>query len=152
MEIGLRPGLETDVSLLLECREALRPYAVQTYGTWDEAAQDAYVRDRLAREMVQVIEADGEAVGMLVTEESDAETVIQNILVLPTRQNQGIGSRVLGDLLAEAHAHGRAVRLRVMKVNPARRLYERLGFVVTVETETHWLMLSPPPEAASDGS
>jgi len=35
------------------------------------------------------------------------------------------------------------VRLRVFRVNPARRFYERLGFVTTGETETHVLMEHP---------
>jgi hypothetical protein len=32
------------------------------------------------------------------------------------------------------------VKLRVLKVNPARRLYERLGFIHKGETPTHYLM------------
>ena len=35
------------------------------------------------------------------------------------------------------------VELQVLKVNPARRLYGRLGFQVTGETETHYLMQRP---------
>ncbi len=35
------------------------------------------------------------------------------------------------------------VRLQVIKGNPARNLYERLGFTVTGETDTHLLMLRP---------
>jgi phosphoribosyl 1,2-cyclic phosphodiesterase len=41
------------------------------------------------------------------------------------------------ELLAEARTAGLPVRLRVFRVNPAQRLYRRLGFVVTGETETH---------------
>jgi hypothetical protein len=33
----------------------------------------------------------------------------------------------------------------VLKANLARRLYERLGFVVVGETETHHLMEARPP-------
>jgi ribosomal protein S18 acetylase RimI-like enzyme len=40
------------------------------------------------------------------------------------------------------------VTLQVLKVNPARRLYERLGFRVTGETPTHFLMLHEHGEPA----
>jgi ribosomal protein S18 acetylase RimI-like enzyme len=37
----------------------------------------------------------------------------------------------MADLLAEADARGVPVRLDVFEANPARRLYERLGFQET---------------------
>jgi ribosomal protein S18 acetylase RimI-like enzyme len=37
------------------------------------------------------------------------------------------------DLIDEADAAGKAVSIHVEKNNPARRLYERLGFVVAGE-------------------
>lgn len=43
-------------------------------------------------------------------------------------------------LLQEAFDQYLPVRLRVLKVNPARRLYERLGFKVVEEADTHYLM------------
>jgi len=44
-------------------------------------------------------------------------------------------------LLAEADQRGKPVALRVLKVNiRARDLYQRLGFGVTGETDTHYIM------------
>jgi hypothetical protein len=43
-------------------------------------------------------------------------------------------------LVVAADAKGLPARLRVLRVNPARQLNERLGFVVTGQTETHFLM------------
>ena len=51
-------------------------------------------------------------------------------------------------LLDEGRTRGVPVELQVIKVNPARGLYERLGFVVAGESETHWEMHWEPP---SDG-
>jgi ribosomal protein S18 acetylase RimI-like enzyme len=34
--------------------------------------------------------------------------------------------------------------LTILKVNPARRLYERLGFTVVGETETHFRLEARP--------
>ena len=52
---------------------------------------------------------------------------------------------VIGELLAEADERNVQVELRVLKVNPAKSLYERLGFAVFDETETHYRMRWPSP-------
>lgn len=62
---------------------------------------------------------------------------------MPAYQRRGIGAAILRDVIAEARAGGHAVALRVLKVNPARRLYERLGFAVVGESDTHYLMRTP---------
>jgi RimJ/RimL family protein N-acetyltransferase len=56
------------------------------------------------------------------------------------RQRQGIGTSVIQQVLDEARRSGKPVALQVLKVNPARRLYERLGFSVTGENETLYFM------------
>jgi ribosomal protein S18 acetylase RimI-like enzyme len=44
-------------------------------------------------------------------------------------------------IISEAESLGLPVRLRVMKVNPrAKAFYERLGFTVISEIETHFTM------------
>jgi ribosomal protein S18 acetylase RimI-like enzyme len=58
------------------------------------------------------------------------------IAVLPKWLGQGIGGRMLTQVLEDARAVHPAVVLSVREANPARRLYERLGFVV-VETTTN---------------
>ena len=63
---------------------------------------------------------------------------LYGIHVLPAWQSRGIGSSILDSLKAEATARDVPFRLRVLKVNPrAKALYERHGFRVTEETETH---------------
>jgi ribosomal protein S18 acetylase RimI-like enzyme len=47
--------------------------------------------------------------------------------------------------MAEAFDRGIPIALQVLRSNhPAKRLYERLGFEVTGETETHYLMQARP--------
>lgn len=58
------------------------------------------------------------------------------IAALPEQVGQGIGGRLLAQLLEDASAIHPAVVLSVREANPARRLYERSGFVV-VETTTN---------------
>jgi ribosomal protein S18 acetylase RimI-like enzyme len=47
---------------------------------------------------------------------------------------------VLSRILAAAAAKGKPVELSVLKNNPARRLYDRLGFAVVTEDEMKYYM------------
>ena len=51
------------------------------------------------------------------------------IAVLPEHTNRGVGTRLLARLLEAARAVYPAVVLSVRATNPARRLYQRVGFV-----------------------
>jgi ribosomal protein S18 acetylase RimI-like enzyme len=52
---------------------------------------------------------------------------------MPPYQRQGIGTSLIRDVIGEAQAAGLALRISAATINPARRLYERLGFVLTGE-------------------
>ena len=70
------------------------------------------------------------------------------IAVLPEQIGQGIGGRLLARLLEDARPVHRAVVLSVREANPARRLYERLGFAVVEMTTNRvggrsYVMLKP---------
>ena len=70
---------------------------------------------------------------------------LANIQVLPEWQGRGLGSRIVELVAAIAHARGRTLVLRVLKVNPrAQRFYERLGLQVTGDQQHHWSMALPP--------
>jgi ribosomal protein S18 acetylase RimI-like enzyme len=58
------------------------------------------------------------------------------VAMIPEWIGHGIGGRLLARLLEDARLAHPAVALSVREANPARRLYERLGFVV-VETITN---------------
>jgi GNAT superfamily N-acetyltransferase len=60
----------------------------------------------------------------------DAATPELAIGVAPAARGSGLGTALLARLLADAREQGTAaVSLSVRESNPARRLYERLGFV-----------------------
>ena len=63
--------------------------------------------------------------------------------MLPAYQGRGIGTALIMALVTEANQQRVPLTLQVLKVNPARRLYERLGFVVRDETAMHWPMTPP---------
>ena len=65
-----------------------------------------------------------------------------SIGVAPTSRGRGIGTRLLEALVEAARADGHpAISLSVEPDNPARRLYERTGFVRVADDGGAWTML-----------
>ena len=87
-----------------------------------------------------LIERAGEAVGRLYLERRQGEHHIIDIALLPERRGQGYGTALLADLLDEAAAAGKPMTIHVEKFNPARRLYDRLGFVSVEDQGVYDLM------------
>jgi ribosomal protein S18 acetylase RimI-like enzyme len=110
----------------------MRPY-VQELTVWDEQEQRAGFAEQWKREEVRIISLDGNDVGWLQVAELPAEIRLQKFFILPQHQRSGIGSEILRNLVATWRPTGKKIVLRVLKNNPARRLYERLGFSVIAE-------------------
>jgi ribosomal protein S18 acetylase RimI-like enzyme len=55
-------------------------------------------------------------------------------------QRRSIGTEVMKRLIGEATVLNLAVGLDVVRINPARRFYERLGFRITHEDDRKFYM------------
>ncbi len=62
------------------------------------------------------------------------------LFLLPEHRGRGVGRRVLRRLQAYARDVNRPILLAVLRNNPARRLYERVGFTVNAEGPHHLFM------------
>ena len=139
--IKLRPATWADYDFLYALkRAALRPYVEQTWGKWDEAQQEDWFRRHFTPEENQIITYHNQDIGVLSVDRRESDIFIGNIELLPEFQGKGIGTTIINIILTEARRKQLPVTLQVLKVNPARRLYERLGFTITAETPTHYLM------------
>jgi len=142
----LRVATPADVDLLYAIHSmAMRSYVIATWGNWDDAWQTAYFSDHFPPDR-QVIEVGGEAAGFLDLERRDDCYFVANVELSPQHQRHGTGTALLGQVIERAASEGLPVALQVLKVNPARRLYERLGFRLTGETDTHFLMRTGDPD------
>lgn len=78
-----------------------------------------------------VIECDGKPVGKLILLDTGAEIRIVDIGFLPAYRGRGLGGALVTWAQDIARGQGRAeVSLHVEPNNPAKRLYDRLGFKV----------------------
>lgn len=123
---------------------ALGPYVEQVYGAWNEEEQRERFFETTDPETHEIVEWEGVEIGCLKVAVRAEEIALHRVFLLPAHQNRGIGTRLVRGILAEGERQRLPVRLRVFHVNPAKRFYRRLGFVVTGETETHLLMEKGP--------
>jgi GNAT superfamily N-acetyltransferase len=120
-------------------REALGPHIADRWG-WDEAAQRAQQAESWHSLSFSRIVHDGEPVGALSVEYAADYLKLIGLYIFPRFQRKGIGGEVLRRVASEARARNVPLRLRCLKWNPALSLYERHGFVVRGETDTHFEM------------
>ncbi len=125
--------------------EAMRPAVERLFG-WDQARQDESFRRQWAVEEVSIIASDGIDIGWMQVAQGDGILFLKQIHLARDFHNRRIGTRVLWGLLDQAKRRGIAVTLGVMKDNPARRLYDRLGFRPTHE-DAHKVYLRRDPDA-----
>jgi ribosomal protein S18 acetylase RimI-like enzyme len=93
----------------------------------------------------EIIVADGEDAGWLLTVDLEEEIQIVEIVVLPARRGQGVGSAAIRIVLGRADDRQKPVRLGVNGTNArAIHLYERLGFRTTHRDEVRNQMLRMP--------
>jgi ribosomal protein S18 acetylase RimI-like enzyme len=136
----LRAATDQDAAFIYALRKAgLQTYVAQLWG-WDEAGQVARFREHFDPRRYQVIVVAGRDVGAVAIEWRADDVLLADIEIIPAWRGRGLGSRIINMVLEEARRQGLPVSLQVLKGNPARHLYERLGFRVVEETESHYRM------------
>lgn len=86
----------------------------------------------------------GEDIGRLYLERWPSQHRIIDISFLPEHRGKGAGEPLLRDLMDEAAACGKDVSIHVEKLNPAMRLYRRLGFTTEEDKGVYDLMRWTP--------
>jgi GNAT superfamily N-acetyltransferase len=136
----LRPATDRDYELIWRIqRTAIGPYVDLTFGAPEEE-QRAFFDEYFDHRDFEIVQVGGRDAGFLSFEEREAHVYLAHVALLAEFQNRGIGSEIVQHVIDEAEEAGLPVRLRVIRSNPARRFYERLGFSCYETTETHFLM------------
>jgi GNAT superfamily N-acetyltransferase len=78
-----------------------------------------------------IVEGPRGPVGRWLVDRSEHEIRLVDISLLPSACSQGIGTTLLLRLQEESDHTGVPLRLNVVRGNPARRLYQRMGFADT---------------------
>lgn len=156
--VSLRAEAPDDFEFLADLyastrEEELRPVP------WDDSQKRAFLRMQFDAQYEHyrkhyydaefwIIERDGERVGRLYLHfAADGDLRIVDIALIDSVRGQGIGGRILQQLLDAAAKGGYSVSIHVERNNPAMHLYERLGFQPIDEHGIYYLMERKPAGA-----
>jgi GNAT superfamily N-acetyltransferase len=106
----------------------------------DMALQTANLRERWNAAEVEIITSDSEDVGWMQSSIRDDARFLEQIFIDAPFQRRGIGTGIIHRLIDQANRANQPVTLGVVKTNPARHLYERLGFRITDEDDRKFYM------------
>ena len=136
LPFALRASQSADANLFYNVTEqTMRAHVLAAGGTWDEERRRRESVEDSANPNASIILVGAIGAGILVVERRPHEVHLQDLYLLPRYQGHGIGSALVSALQKEAIGRCVPLRLQVLKVNSAKRFYERLGFSVVEETE-----------------
>jgi ribosomal protein S18 acetylase RimI-like enzyme len=122
------------------CRSTMERYVITAWGEWCDEIVRTQLLAGLKANIFNGSFIDLARVGAIAVERHDTHIQIEDLYILKEFQNQGIGTSIILDIIAEAHQSDKPVRLRVLSSSPAKNLYQRLGFVVVQTTPERYFM------------
>ena len=155
-EIELRPTAEADLPFLRALFASTRWQEMAATG-WRDDQKQAFLDDQFRLQDLHytthypdgefhIITRGGEPIGRLYLYRGPAAWQIVDISLLPPWCGQGIGGALLRQTLRDADALKVPVGLHVTVFNPARRLYDRLGFTPVGAVEGLYQKLVRDPQ------
>jgi len=157
--LRLRPVEDADLPLLARLYASTRAEEVaqtgwpmqlqQAFLQQQHEAQHSHYRTAFAHAEWSIIQRADDAVGRLYWYERADDLHVIDITLLPEFRGAGWGAAMLGDFLAHAAALGKGVTIHIEKNNPARSLYDRLGFQVIEDRGLYDYLRAVPSDAAS---
>ncbi len=150
MDIQLKKKNESDDEFLFRLFGEIKIAELNLYA-WPEPMKNQLVsmQYNAYKQMIKneypnvedyVISANNEKAGRLQLDVKDSGIRIINISLLPAFHGNGIGTKIIKDILAEADLKNKPVYLEVDRVNPAFNLYCKLGFEIYGQDEIRYSM------------
>jgi ribosomal protein S18 acetylase RimI-like enzyme len=160
-DVSLRPIQPSDAEFLYRVYASTRETELSQV-PWSGAHKEAFLRmqfDAQTREWsanyprasFQAVMVGGEPAGRLYVDRREDEIRVVDVALLPAFRGRGIGGALLAAVLKEADAAGKPVTIHVERFNPARRLYERLGFRLQHDRGVYLLLERPPAPSVERG-
>ena len=146
MPTALRSAVSQDFDYCRRLYFAEMTWRIEAFDL-DRAAQAVSFEQQWELTQVRIITLDGADVGWLQSFTEDDALFVAQLFVEGPFQRRGIGTEVMKRVIREAARINQAVRLNVLRINPAVRLYERLGFQITLEDDRKFYMNRDPDMA-----
>lgn len=136
--VTLRPAAADDQAFLLSVFASTRADEL-AFVNWDEIQKEAFITMQFNAQSRQYVTSyphadnsivlfNNDPVGRLLVNRGVREFTLVDVALLPSHRGAGIGTHLIAGLLREAAEAAKPVKLSVWHSNPAKKLYERLGF------------------------
>ncbi|WP_063565302.1 GNAT family N-acetyltransferase [Paenibacillus sp. O199] len=140
IQITMRQSKQADQEHLAELRAVVLYDDLNRLKRYDEVKVRERFRNTFDPVHTWIIEVEGALVGCVALKPKSEEMLLEHFYIHPDYQGQQIGTQVLNMLLKRDEVRGKLVTLNVLQGSPARRLYERFGFVLDSEDEVDVFM------------
>lgn len=148
--LSLRLETEEDESFLRRLYVSVRWEELAPTG-WPNEQKIAFLEQQFALQTVHyrkfyhdaafgIVEVDGTPVGRLYLLQTAVDLRIVDISFLPDWRGKGLGTDLIRAVFDLGRKAGTRVSINVEVFNPARRLYDRLGFTPVEEKDVYILM------------
>jgi len=138
-DISCRHAVPDDVPFLLKLREATMSAYLSGAGI-ELSPEQSLARVMHRFECAEIILEGEQPVGLLKLHRDEAEWEVIQLQLCPSVQGRGLGTRLVLDVIREAKLAKVSISLGVLRGNPARKLYESLGFTVTGSDNHEFVM------------
>ena len=156
--ITLRPGTDSDYDFLRRLYHSTREEEMKLF-PFEDAQKAAFLDQQFAAQFEHygihyptcernIVEKDGQPIGRLWVDEWNKEIRLVDIALMPEYRGSGIGTALVRDVLARGATAGKPVTIHVENFNPARHLYDRLGFEQVDTNGIYHLMRWNPPSVS----
>lgn len=139
MSFELIRATEADKAFLLSLRKLTMVEHLEKAGLYLSDDEHAFRLDD-NYECSYLIIYSGGKVGVLKYRELADKIEIMQLQIHPESQGKGLGKMVLERVLDCSKEKHKKIELSVLKANPAKLLYERLGFSITGEDDHEFYM------------
>lgn len=140
-------GIKNQDFIFNTFKEALKEYVEWAWG-WDDAQQRRSLFAAAPIQEFRIICLDDEPVGALLLQRRANDHYLRTIFLQPNHRRHGIGQWVIDKLQQQAASEVKPLQLRVIRTNPAQRLYERMGFATLQAEEKTLLMQWEAPKGS----
>lgn len=145
--LALRPESDADLPFLMQVFATTRADELAIV-PWSEEQKRAFLIQQFSAQRkhyyayfpntaFDIIELHGTPIGRLYIDERETRVHVIDIVLMPGSRDRGMGTALLTAIQDHARARGKGVDIFVERINPAKTLYDRLGFKVIREDDIY---------------
>ena len=135
MNIELTKANDSDLEFLIKLRSLTMANQLNKIGII-LSQEENLLRVKSNFESIFIIQQLDENIGMIKYIKTENFIEIIQFQILPSYQRKGVGKYVINQLCLTAKSSDKKLKLKVLKDNPAKKLYEQFNFVV-VDSDEH---------------